>query len=307
MPENTRFGRGKTDQPFRPETSANDPREIVITPGWNVRDMTSQKTLDHIQELKASILARANKGMPGLIYAIKVKYDPATEVKTLVDGQCRLMACRELWDEGHKIYIPLERVKGTEAENFATSLAGNTGQENTQLEIGVGCKRLIAGFNWSLEMVAEHIGKKKRFITEALALTETPEEVQDLLSAGEVSAPAVRHEIKVAKEEHRPIESIVEPLKAAVAARPAPPTPAQASIPGTAKPVKQRPLARPKKESAREQALKAVPVAAAQPQEKPDFRNLAIDLARGVIADDRTFEEMERAAFRVLDAAGLKR
>jgi hypothetical protein len=45
----------------------------------------------------------------------------------------------------------------------------------------------------------------------------------------------------------------------------------------------------------------------AQPQEKPDFRNLAIDLARGVIVYDITFEEMERAAFRVLDAAGLKR
>ena len=303
MPENTRFGRGKNDQPYRPETSANDPREIKITPDWNVRDMSSQKTIDHIQDLKTSILARANKGLPGLIYAIKVKYDPATETKTLVDGQCRLLACRELWNEGHKIYIPEERVKGSEAELFATALAGNTGQENTQLEIGLGCLRLITGFNWSPQMVAEQIGKSKRYITEALALTDAPAEIKEMLTEGKVSAPAVRHELKKAEKEKRAPETAIAPLKEAVAESyrraPAVPEPKQATLPGTParKAKKQKPVTRPKKPSAKETALKSDMAATAK---------LGIDLARHIIADDLTFEKLEAFAKKLLAAAGLK-
>jgi hypothetical protein len=53
---NARFGRGEIDKPYRPETAANDPREIVIKDGWNVRDMNSDETRTHIAALKASIL-----------------------------------------------------------------------------------------------------------------------------------------------------------------------------------------------------------------------------------------------------------
>jgi len=120
----------------------------------------------------------------------------------------------------------------------------------------------------------------------------------------------VRSELKKAEKEGREPESIVEPLKAAVAARPAPPEPPQASIPGTAKAPKPKPIARPKKPSKKEEALRAVePPSAPKPAPEPngDFKGLAIQLARNTIADDQTFEVMERLAFQVLAAAGLKK
>jgi len=43
------------------------------------------------------------------------------------------------------------------------------------------------------------------------------------------------------------------------------------------------------------------------PEPNGDFKGLAIQLARNTIADDQTFEVMERLAFQVLAAAGLKK
>ena len=198
MPEIARFGRAETDRPYRPETSANDPREIVITPGWNVRDMTSPETREHIDALKKSILERVNSTppLPALIYPIKVKYDTSTGVKTLVDGQCRLTACCELWNDGYEILVPNERIKGDDAQLLASSLTGNSGQSLTQWEIGVGCNRLIVGFGWTPAMVAAHICKPIRYVNEAIALADASPEVKQMISAGEVSAPRALQEIK---------------------------------------------------------------------------------------------------------------
>jgi hypothetical protein len=84
----------------------------------------------------------------------------------------------------------------------------------------------------------------------------------------------------------------------------------QAHIPGTVKAPKPKPIARPKKPSKKEEALRAVePPSAPKPAPEPngDFKGLAIQLARNTIADDQTFEVMERLAFQVLAAAGLKK
>ena len=230
-----RFGRGEVDKPYRPETTANDPREIVIEEGWNVRDMNSAETREHIGTLKLSMLTNGYDPTK----PISVRYDRKTGVKTLVDGQCRLTAARELWDEGHEIYVPQIRTEGDEAQLTAASLSSNAGHPLTQWEIGEGCRRLTR-FGWSIEKIAASICKSKRYVTDAIALSNVSLDAKTMLSSGTVTPGAVLHAVK----EHGP-DKAVEALQDAVAAQPDPP---QTTTPGT-KPAKPKPIARPKAES----------------------------------------------------------
>ena len=185
-----RFDRADGNQPYRPATAARDPREIQIVPGWNVRDMTSPATREHIELLKLSITER------GVDKPIAVKYDIKTGIRTLVDGQCRLQACRELWQEGKRVYVPMIEVKGDEAELTAESLTSNAGLPLTQFEIGMGCRKLLDKYHWTKEQVAAHICKSVRYVTEAVMLAEAPAEAKALLADHKVTPGAVLHAIK---------------------------------------------------------------------------------------------------------------
>jgi ParB/RepB/Spo0J family partition protein len=242
-----RFDRAETGQPYKPQSRMYSPLDIAVTPQWNVRDMTTTETHEYIADLKASILAR------GVDKPIAVRYDRKTGIKTLVDGQCRLTACKELWQEGHKVYIPCVQVEGDEAELTAESLTSNSGHPLTQLEIGVGCKRLLK-WGWSPAVIAAHICKPLRFVTDALALADVPLEAKALLNEGAVTPGAVLHAVSGKDGDS------VEALKTRVAERPADPAPRQATLPGTpAKAKKPKPVARPKKPSAKEQIAKSAP------------------------------------------------
>ena len=280
MAAGERFDRAEGSQPYKPESRALDPREVVITEGWNVRDMTSPDTRDHIAALKISILAR------GVDKAISVRYDRVTGVTTLVDGQCRLTACRELWDEGTQVFVPAIRVQGDEAELTAESLTSNTGHPLTQWEIGAGCRRLLK-FGWTPPMIAAHICKTLRYVTDAIALANVSIEAKAMLSAGQVTPGAVLHAVK----EHGP-DKATEALQEAIAAQPDAPEPPRATIPGTAKPSKAKPVARPKAESKGSLEIKTVLA-------------LADDLAAKALDDELPISEVWKAAKAYQKARGI--
>ena len=280
MAAGERFDRAEGSQPYKPESRALDPREVVITEGWNVRDMTSPDTRDHIAALKISILAR------GVDKAISVRYDRVTGVTTLVDGQCRLTACRELWDEGTQVFVPAIRVQGDEAELTAESLTSNTGHPLTQWEIGAGCRRLLK-FGWTPPMIAAHICKTLRYVTDAIALANVSIEAKAMLSAGQVTPGAVLHAVK----EHGP-DKATEALQEAIAAQPDVPETTQSTIPGTAKPSKAKPVARPKAESKGSLEIKTVLA-------------LADDLAAKALDDELPISEVWKAAKAYQKARGI--
>ncbi len=85
-----RFDRAEGSSPLRSDRAYYDPRWIKIELDWNARDLSSPAALAHIASLEESILA------DGVREAIKVKYDRATGVRTLVAGHCRLTACLNL-------------------------------------------------------------------------------------------------------------------------------------------------------------------------------------------------------------------
>lgn len=72
-----------------------DPRTIIIRKDFNYRDLSSEAAQKHIAWLKESIRTE------GVEQAIKVQY--AEGKVYLVDGQCRVEACKQLFKEGVKV------------------------------------------------------------------------------------------------------------------------------------------------------------------------------------------------------------
>ena len=90
-------------------------------------------------------------------------------------------------------------------------------------------------------------------MTDAIALSNVSLDAKAMLSAGKVTPGAVLHAVK----EHGP-DKATEALQEAIAAQPDAPEPPRATIPGTAKPSKAKPVARPKAESKGDRENKTV-------------------------------------------------
>lgn len=278
-----RFDRSSIGLPYKPESRMHDPRDIKIDPSWNGRIMSSPEALAHIAALEASILK------DGVREAIKVKYDKTSGVRTLVAGQCRLTACLNLRKQGHNILIPCERVEGDEIELTLENLTSNAGLPLTQWEAGAEYRKLLR-WGQNIEDIAARVCKSKRYVTEAIALSNSPLEAKEMLAAGEVTTGAVLHAVK----EHGP-DAAAKVLKDRVEAQPKPPEPRQSSIPGTAKPSKPKPVARPKKQSAKEQIAKSAPECLA----------LADKLAAVVLDNDGSWSKAVAAAKAYKTARGV--
>lgn len=170
-----------------------DPRIIIIRPGFNFRDTTTPAVRAHIDWLKGSIKEN------GVQEPIRVEYDG--EKVYLVNGECRVIACKELWKEGVRVpykdgtngppLVPSIVVKGDEAEVLAASMIANGALPPTQLEFGSAAKRLMA-LGWPVEKVAQytppHIAKdaKKavRYVKDAVELHNAPLDVKKAVKEG---------------------------------------------------------------------------------------------------------------------------
>lgn len=247
MPEpGERLDRAADGMPYKPEARALKPYDIEIDPSWNGRDMSSAETNTHIEELMESIRARINSDppLPALIYPVKIKYDRATGKAKLIAGECRLTACRRLWDEGEMIYVPAQVQEGTDVQQLLASVTENSGQPLTQWENGKTFRKLHIGCGLSIEAIASHACRSKRYVTDAIALANVPEEAKELLSAGTATPGAVLHAVRGTEGDS------VASLKERVASKPK----SEVVLHGV-KDVKPTPVKRPKKQSDGEKML----------------------------------------------------
>ena len=172
-----------------------DPREIIIREGWNYRDMSRPEVREHIDWLKESIKQE------GVTQPIRIKYVQG-EVH-LLDGECRVRACRELFDEGVTVPYrdgtsgpPLVPAIGVESNNegdwLATSMIANGAMPPTKLEFGQAADRLMK-LGWSAERLVAYIpsyvsGKQPsqavRWVNEAVELHRAPEPVKAAMRDG---------------------------------------------------------------------------------------------------------------------------
>jgi len=281
-----RFDRMSAGMAYKPSSRALDPREVIIERGWNARTMSSSETKEHIKNLKISILSRVNSDppLPGLFEPIKVRYNRQTGEVTLVDGECRLTACRELWDEGHEIYVPSVVVEGTDEQLIASSLLGNGGLPLTQWELGTKYHRLQVGYSWSIEKIAANTGKSKKYVTESITLANSPAEIKEMIAAGEITPARVRREVW----QHGP--NAVEAIKAAIKDAASEAETAQVAS-ETTKTRKPAPLTRAKAPSAKDEKTE-------------HLLSLADSIAKMILDDDTLIPDVQAVAKKYLKARG---
>ena len=204
-----------------------DPRIIVIRKNWNYRDLESPGVKAHIDWLKTNIRDR------GVQQPVRVEYVDGKAF--LVDGQCRVEACKQLWTDGVKVpykgggegppVVPCLTVKGDEAEMLAASMVANGSLPPSQLEFGAAASRLSA-YGWPEEKIAlytpPHIAqdgtKARRYVKEAIELHEAPIAVKRAVTEG-VDGVAVSPALALQAARKSPLHAEEEIRKVAAEAK----------------------------------------------------------------------------------------
>ncbi|CAK9250005.1 unnamed protein product [Sphagnum jensenii] len=70
-----------------------------------------------------------------------------------------------------------------EANRVLLALTANTGKPLTKWEVGRAYKRL-EGYGWSYEAIGNKVGQSARYVRESIELSESPHDVQEMLSVG---------------------------------------------------------------------------------------------------------------------------
>jgi ParB family transcriptional regulator, chromosome partitioning protein len=163
-----------------------DPRRIEPEVGFNSRDFSAAENIEHIAGLKASIIES------GIKVPLTVRLRESRVF--LADGECRWRAVMLAIEEGHEIKVvpcqPEERYLN-EADRLANQALFNSGKQFSPLEMAHLCRRLI-GHGWDQAQIAKRLGKSASYVSYCLGLLTLPEEAQQMVRDGEVSASAAK-------------------------------------------------------------------------------------------------------------------
>ena len=168
-----------------------DPSLIRIEKGFNPRQYGLGENREHLDALKLSIAAM------GVKVPLLVRWDTGSEQAILIDGECRLRACLELIKEGVEIKtVPvLQEAGGNEADRLLLAITTNTGKPLSLMESGIAFRRLV-GYGWKNEDIALKTGHTARYVTEALELSDAPQEVKEMVSKGTVTPALARKTVR---------------------------------------------------------------------------------------------------------------
>ncbi|KVN83479.1 hypothetical protein [Burkholderia ubonensis] len=161
-----------------------DPRAISIKPGLNGRDMVnlSPRTRAHINAIKAAI--RAGDTLPPL--DVRIEGDKIY----VVEGHCRLIAYRELLDEGMEIkFVDVRQFIGSDEECDFHVLNSASQLHLTRLEQGRKYKQR-ASLGWTPAQIAERVRKSVAYVEQNLMLANADSDVQRMLEAETVTVKA---------------------------------------------------------------------------------------------------------------------
>lgn len=182
------------DKVGRGDTVTLPPHSIKIDPAHNIRDMTSERTRAHIEELKISIRAFGGIKDP---FEVRMVGEDAF----VTDGECRLTAVLEMMHEEHFKCEGIKCVKeagGTDEEerllNFGVS---GTKERYTELELAEWCRRCDRR-GISHDKIAAAAGwKSKASVAGHLKiLSDMPSDIQGMVRREEVSATEAMKEVR---------------------------------------------------------------------------------------------------------------
>lgn len=162
----------------------------AITP--NPKQPRTDMADEGIAELADSI------GKVGVLQPIVVR--PHGEGYQIVAGERRWRAAREAGLDA----IPVRVIAASETEALEIALIENLQREDLNaIEEARGYRRLLSGHQMTQAELADKVSKSRSTITNALRLLDLPDEVQDLVYGGKLSAGHARAVLSVPEEAAR--------------------------------------------------------------------------------------------------------
>lgn len=147
---------------------------------------------ERIAELSASV------ALHGVLQPIMVR--PVGEKYQIIAGERRWRAARLAGLEK----VPVIVKNSGDTETLEIALIENLQREDLNaIEAAYGYKRLIEQHNMKQTELAERVSKSRSAITNTLRLLDLPEEVQEMLFAGKLTAGHARAVLSIADEEAR--------------------------------------------------------------------------------------------------------
>jgi ParB family chromosome partitioning protein len=134
----------------------------------------------------------------GLLQPIIVR--PVGEGYQIIAGERRWRAARAAELET----VPVRVVSATETASLELALIENLQREDLNpIEEARGYRRLLTEYQMTQAELADNVSKSRSAITNALRLLDLPEEVQEFVYAGDISAGHARAILAVSDEEQR--------------------------------------------------------------------------------------------------------
>lgn len=134
----------------------------------------------------------------GLIQPIVVR--PLGEGYQIIAGERRWRACREVGLER----VPVRVRTSSEVESLELALIENLQREDLNaIEEARGYRKLLSNYQMTQAELADKVSKSRSTITNALRLLDLPEEVQEMVYGGKLSAGHARAVLAVPEESSR--------------------------------------------------------------------------------------------------------
>jgi ParB-like chromosome segregation protein Spo0J len=155
---------------------AVDPRILEIEDGFNGRPIDK----DHVR-------AMANGYHNGATFPpLDVRVEDGRVI--VVDGHHRREAALLAISEGCELQaVECRHFRGNDIDRIMLMVTSQQGLPMTPLQLGVQYKKLL-GLGWTAQQIAGRAGKSGQHVKDCIALAETNSDVQQLVTAGKVSA-----------------------------------------------------------------------------------------------------------------------
>jgi ParB/RepB/Spo0J family partition protein len=180
-----------------------EPTKIRVREGWNPR-----------QDFDITDLA-ANIRVNGVKRPLLVKREDDGHY-VLVDGERRLRAVLACIEDGCEILsVPcmVEPPRTSDAESLVDALVSNQGKPFTPEEEAEAFRRFVA-WDWSIEKIAQRVGRSQSYVRDRLRLLEATAPVLEAARTGAIPWSAAMHVVRTSHEPERQAELVLEAQEA---------------------------------------------------------------------------------------------
>lgn len=186
-----------------------DPRNLRIPEGFNLRE-----DFGDIDGLSSSI---EENGVRNPLSGYK-GVENGQEVYFVTDGHRRYLATMKALERGVEIARVPFKVEGrtyTEVERICDMIIRNDGKNFTPYEQAKVFDKLSSKYGWTVAEIAKKFGKSHNHIRQCLSYLTLPEEIQDSIKVGDISAGAAKVVVDKVGDKEKAVEAVKEAVEVA--------------------------------------------------------------------------------------------